>query len=123
MKLRFRENSIRLRLEIGEVAQLQETGFVSEKIQFTPTQSLSYAISIDEKANEISSEFANDSVVVKIPKETAKPWLETEEVGVKSIQVVSEELSLNILIEKDFKCLTPRADESDMFPNPKEVHA
>lgn len=122
MKLRLRENSIRLRLQISEIAQLRETGLVTESIQFPNMQALTYSIRIDEKANEMSSSFENGKVSVSVPKETAKQWLETEEVGVETLQVINEDLSLNILLEKDFKCLTERANEVDMFPNPEEVH-
>ncbi|NNE97626.1 MAG: hypothetical protein HKN25_01260 [Pyrinomonadaceae bacterium] len=123
MKLRLRENSIRLRLQVGEVAQLRETGSVSEKIRFSPAQALSYKIRIEESADEISSGIKNGEVFINVPGYLARPWLDTDQVGIAGVQVINEELSLKILIEKDFKCLTPRADEVDMFPNPKEVHA
>ena len=122
MKLRLRDNSIRLRLQISEIARLRETGSVTEKIQFSPTQILTYSILVDNASSKISSSFTGNQVVVKIPEKLAKPWLEADEVGLETSQVINEKHTLNILLEKDFKCLTPRADEVDMFPNPEEFH-
>jgi len=52
MKLRMHRNSVRLRLNQGEVAQFSKTGYVEESIEFVPGASLSYVL-------ESSSAIAN----------------------------------------------------------------
>jgi hypothetical protein len=42
MKLRFHENSLRLRLSQSEVARLAETGRVENTVSFAPGQVLVY---------------------------------------------------------------------------------
>lgn len=119
MKLRLKKNSIRLRLQISEITQLRESGYVEEEIKFSPTQTFTYSIHIKENENQVSSGFLNNSVKINIPNQIAKPWLETDQVSIEHSQVVNEGLSLNILLEKDFQCLSPRENETDMYPNPE----
>jgi hypothetical protein len=121
MKLRLRENSVRLRLLQSEIAELRETGSVSEKISFAPRQIFQYSIGISNGGNEIKARFENGGVKIEIPKALATEWIETDQVGLESEQIVDENLRLKIVLEKDFSCperpLDP--DNADAFPNPK----
>lgn len=121
MKLRLRENSIRLRLLQSEVAKLREGGFVSEKIRFSQSQMLIYTIAISGDAKEISARFEYDEIVVEIPKSAARDWTETNLVGLESEQTIDENARLKILVEKDFACPDRPfdTDNADAFPNPK----
>ena len=121
MKLRLRENSIRLRLLQTEIAQLRERGSVSEKISFAPGQTFQYSIGISKNGNEIKARFENGGVKIEIPKTLATEWIETERIGLESEQIVDDNLRLKIVLEKDFSCperpLDP--DNANAFPNPK----
>lgn len=104
MKLRIRGNSLRLRLLRGEVAQLRASEKVSETINFG-NSTLTYTLQISDSVTEISADFRNDEIAVSLPKELARQWIETEQVGLETAQDIPGAESLNILIEKDFICL------------------
>ncbi len=121
MKLRLRENSIRLRLLQSEIKILGESSFVSETISFAPTQKLVYLLKISETANEIFARFADGEITIEIPVKTAKNWIDTDLIGLDNEQKINGEKKLKILIEKDFVCVERPldADNKDAFLHPK----
>lgn len=120
MKLRVRENSIRLRLLQSEIKTLEKNGIVSENITFSATQKLVYTIRISKDSSEISARFEDNKIAVKIPAQTARHWIETDLVGLEMEQKIDNEMTLKILIEKDFVCLERPFDKdnTDAFPHP-----
>ena len=121
MKLRFRENSIRLRLLQSEISKLAEFGEVTEKITFGLSQSLNYSVKVSAQNLEILAEFRESEISIFLPLEIAKNWIETNLVGLQKEQKIDERLSLQIIVEKDFVCLDRPmdADNLDAFPHPK----
>jgi hypothetical protein len=123
MKLRLRENSIRLRLLQTEVAQLRETGNVSERIIFgtNPAENLIYSLRISEDANEISAQMINNRIEIFLPLNLAENWADTNEVGLYAEQKIGDSATLKIVVEKDFVCVDrpADADNRDAFPHPK----
>ena len=121
MKLRLRENSIRLRLLQSEIEQLRNNRCVSEKIQFANSKSLTYTIVVSDAAEEISAGFEDGEITVEIPLERATEWLETNRVGLENERKVDGNAALEITLEKDFVCLDRPldADNADAFPHPK----
>ena len=125
MKLRLRNNSIRLRLDQEDVKNFIENKKVTEKIYFQPNMpALSYSISWERYAEKVSAEFVGQDILINVPDKIAKKWVQDSEVGFEADQQIDGNQSLQILIEKDFKCLTkrPGEDESKSFPNPSKVH-
>ena len=124
MKLRIRGNSIRVRMGEREVAELAKDGRVSDSIQFSvsPPTSLAYTVVTAPDEKEITARFAGTEITVTVPSGAAKEWANSEQVGLSREQPTGSGLSLAILIEKDFRCLTPRPgeDQSDSFPNPAQ---
>lgn len=120
MKLRLRENSIRLRLLQGEVKTLNESGSISEKITFGASQILVYRLKISDEAQAISASFERDEITVEIPRATANDWINTAQIGLQIEQFIDDKKSLSILIEKDFVCIErpADADNADAFPHP-----
>jgi hypothetical protein len=118
MKLRVRGSSIRLRVTRGEVAQLVAGAAVREEVPLGPMP-LRYALSVAD-VPAIAASFAAGSLDVRIPRDLAREWLESEQVGVEAQQPAAGGGSLHVLLEKDFACLKPRAgeDDGDAFPNP-----
>lgn len=118
MKLRARENSIRLRLLRGEVARLGETGKISETIKFGSFQSLTYTIETS-KTNEITARFESNEIIISLPDKIALDWVENNEVGLTAKQKIDNETVLELLIEKDFVCVQrpEDADNKDAFEN------
>ena len=117
MKLRIKGNSVRLRLTQSEVTQIGQSFMVEDQITFSDDDKMVYRL-----------QFSNDFRIVKqgnvittsIPKDIGKKWVSSDEVGIEHILRLKNG-NLNLLIEKDFKCLSDRAheDESDLFDNPE----
>lgn len=122
MKLRIRGNSIRFRLTQSEVEKLGTHGQLEETIEFgiLPNEKLIYALVASDKVIEIGSKYDSGKIAIIIPKTIADEWINTEKVGIGGEHILDKNKTLSILIEKDFVCLSERAneDESDNFPNP-----
>lgn len=123
MKIRIKDNSLRLRLSQSEVQQLKDTGLVRAVIQFGPVQgaTLIYEVRAIAHAN-ITATYQQHRISIQIPESQIKDWADSNTVSIRSEQQISEETQLSILVEKDFKCLTDRPGENevDLFPHPKE---
>ena len=111
MKLRFHENTLRLRLSRNDVAKFATTGSVEETLTFGAGRSLSYRIEAGS-VPEVSASFIGSRIAVHVPNSQARRWAETSQVGI-------EASTLKILIEKDFQCLhEDGAVDPEAFPNP-----
>jgi hypothetical protein len=123
MKLRLRENSIRLRLLQSEVVQLREIGNVSETIVFgiNPAENLTYSLRVSEDEDEISAQMTDNQIEVLLPLNAAEIWADTNEVGLYGEQKIGHLTTLKIIVEKDFVCVErpTDADNKDAFPHPK----
>ncbi len=119
MKLRLRENSIRLRLLHGEIVRLRESGKISENIRFNESRTLTYTLVISKETKEISARFEASEIVVAIPFEAARNWMETNLVNLEYEQKIGENSTLKILLEKDFACSEKIFDQdnADVFPH------
>jgi hypothetical protein len=126
VKLRIRGNSLRLRLQQSEVAELKGAGVISDRICFGPAdgQILEYAIEARRQIASISVEYDQNRIVVSVPAQVVSEWaLVDVRDGISAMVETGEgpESNLFVAIEKDFACLHDRAgeDDSDAFPNPK----
>jgi len=121
MKIRLRENSIRLRLLQSEVEQFRKNKIVSEKIRFGQFQVLTCTLKISSDAPEISAFFKDGEITVEMPPGAWRNWTETNLVRLENEQPTGENSMLKITIEKDFVCLERPldADNADAFPHPK----
>jgi hypothetical protein len=124
MKLRLKNNSIRLRLTKSETGRLAETGSVEEAIEFglEPHRQFIYALEVNSETNDIRAALDENRLTVSVPPAQAAEWVGTELVGLTAKQSIGAGKFLSVLIEKDFACLEPRAgeDEDDAFPHPSE---
>lgn len=120
VKLRIRDNSIRLRLTRGEVERLAQDGAVSASIAFSDSVRLEYAVEAVPGARAPGAEYTGRRVRVQLPASDVREWAASDRVGITGEQPLGDGARLAILVEKDFACLTPREgeDESDMFPHP-----
>jgi len=69
----------------------------------------------------IDAVFQGDEIIVSVPREEGMRWADSEQVSLEATLNNGEPEPLQVLIEKDFVCLKPRAgeDESELFPNPQ----
>ena len=112
MKLRLRSNTIRLRLVKNEVDRLAEGQTIVETL---PTPKPFHFSVQPADVSELTAKFDNDTLNVQVPVHWAKQWAASDEVGRSATTD-----NIEILIEKDWACTTPRvADDNDgTYPNP-----
>ena len=123
MKLRIKGNSIRLRLTKTEVKDLQSHSMIEECLHFPNQSQLKYGINVLTGDDGLCVDFDKNKLCVTIGSNMINSWYSDEEVSFSAYVDNSDKEKLLILIEKDFKCLSPRdEDESDMFPHPKDKH-
>jgi len=112
MKLRLRANTIRLRLIKSEVETLSTGHTVTDTIA-TPTP-FHYKVH-PTNVEELSATFDANTLTIQVPIQWAINWPHTDQVGRQATTN-----GLDILIEKDWACTTPRLndDDSGTYPNP-----
>ena len=118
MKLRVRGNSIRLRLSQADLESLLATGAVEERVTFPAGRSLRYRL--ESGAGSATADLGDGGIVVRFPVEAIRRWAQPDEVSLEAEQPLGEGECLKLLVEKDFRCLSPREgeDDADLFPNP-----
>lgn len=119
MKIRIRDNSLRLRLTQSEVSRFEAERMVSASISFPNNTMLRYTL-VWGKGDHYEASFDGKEITVTVPYATGVRWLNPAEVGMEEHVNLAGGEKLRLLIEKDFACLSERKDEdeSDMFPNP-----
>lgn len=120
MKLRIRDNSIRLRLSRTEVVSVNSNGLVRGKVQFAGSNSFDYVLESSPATVKPEAHISNNMLTVRVPQMDVNQWAESEQVSISSEQILDDGGLLKILVEKDFACLVAREgeDESDLFPHP-----
>ena len=124
MKLRIRDNSVRLRLTQAEVEALRKEGLVSSRTRFPGGRSLIYEVESSPASVTPAAHFSENRLTIRLPETVVLAWATSQQVSMEGEQRLAEGEVLTLLVEKDFRCLAPRdEDESDMFPNPAEQEA
>jgi hypothetical protein len=119
MKLRVRHNSIRLRLSQSDITTLKTSGKCWEAIHFPGGSRLEYVLRASS-GRETGVIFTTGVVSISVPEAELAIWHSTDQIGIQAAIEVRPGKMLDVLIEKDFKCLDERVteDQSDMFENP-----
>jgi Family of unknown function (DUF7009) len=121
MKLRLLNDSIRLRLSRSEVVAADEQGVVEGRTQLPDGAVFTYAVEA-LKTGPASASYVRNRMVVRFPAAEISAWANDDEaVSLSGELKLPEGGPLRVLVEKDFKCVTPRGDEdqSDLFKNPE----
>ncbi|MFB6455488.1 hypothetical protein ACE38W_09485 [Chitinophaga sp. Hz27] len=117
MKIRLRANSIRYRLDKIDMELLETVGKV-ESITHIGTGTLHFVI----RGKDIpapTAKLEHDGVHLLLPIPQLQLWISSGDVGFSLDIPNADGSNLAILVEKDFKCLTDRAeDDSESFDNP-----
>lgn len=127
MKLRLRDDTLRLRLTRSEVDTLASRGRLEARTRLGGA-SLLYAVEATESSQEPEARLALTShraeLVVRLSRDRVRSWAEGDAVGIYGEQEMPDgEGRLSLAVEKDFRCLTPRdeaEDPPDAFPHPRE---
>ena len=120
MKLRIRDNSVRLRLTRGEVDQLRDDGLVCARTTFPGGREFQYTVESSPASVKPGAFLSECVITVRLPETSVLAWANSEQVSITGEQLLDDD-KLVILVEKDFACLAPRdgEDESDMYPHPQ----
>jgi len=120
VKLRIRDNSVRLRLTQGEVDTLRSDGILSARTGFPGGRDFQYVLESSPASVTPGAFFSENVITVRLPETTVLAWASSEQVSIEGVQILDDGEQLAILVEKDFSCLAPREgeDESDMYPHP-----
>lgn len=121
MKLRIRDNSIRLRLTRSEVELVRNDGLVRGRVPFAGRNNFDYVLESSPATVKPEAHISNNVLTVRIPEAEIISWSDSNEVSISASQILDGGDQLNILVEKDFACLAPREgeDEADMYPHPE----
>lgn len=121
MKLRVRDNSIRLRLTRSEVELVRTDGLVRGRVLFDGRNSFDYVLESSPATVKPEAHISNNVLTVRIPEAEILSWANSDEVSISASQILDGGDQLSILVEKDFACLSPREgeDEADMYLHPE----
>ena len=121
MKLRIRDNSIRLRLTRSEVELVRNDGLVRGRVPFAGRNNFDYVLESSPATVKPEAHISNNVLTVRIPEAEIISWSDSDEVSIAASQILDGGDQLNILVEKDFACLAPREgeDETDMYAHPE----
>ena len=126
MKLRILGNSLRLRVTRSEAASIGRGEAVETGIEFAGGARLIYRLEAKRELKRMEAVFTDAAISIGIPWADAMAWAASDQVALQSPTGNGRAGAPDILIEKDFFCLKPRAnqheDESDLFPNPNVAH-
>jgi hypothetical protein len=119
MKLRFRKNSLRLRLNQREVADLAAGTGVKEEILFPGNGRMQYVL---EPSSDGSCEasFQEGTIRVSAPQKQLRDWAVGDAIGIY-FDLPADGASLRVAIEKDLECVDASPDERDPDAFPRQA--
>lgn len=111
MKLRFRGNTLRLRINQREVQLLAAGVPLQEQVVFPGMTRLQYIL---EPVAEIApmASFLENTIRVAIPANEIGNWAVNEEIGLY-FDLPAGEGTLRLLVEKDLECIDGPPEERD----------
>jgi hypothetical protein len=121
MKLRIKDNTLRLRVSRSDLALLIQNWRIDSTIYFTGNaeEKWTYAIELCPDCSSTTLRYRPGEVSVVVPDGEAKTWAGSDQVGMYASWELGQGQRLEILVEKDFACLDlSDADNEDTFPNP-----
>ena len=117
MKLRFRQNSIRLRVNRREVQGLATGDALTEQVHFPNNTELAYVLQGASSENP-SVEFKAGVLRVEVPQPELDKWASTDAIGMY-FELPANGSFLKIAIEKDLECIDGPMDERDPDAYPR----
>ncbi|MBV8896274.1 MAG: hypothetical protein JO051_07175 [Acidobacteriaceae bacterium] len=116
MKLRFRQNSLRLRVNRRELERLSNGVPLEEQVHFPGDTQLGYVLE-GASATLPAVDFRAGIIRVAIPSTAIQNWASTDEIGLY-FDLPANGRVLNVAIEKDLECIDgpPQERDPDAFP-------
>lgn len=121
MKLRFRKNSLRLRLNQVEVRALAAGETLTEQVEFPGDTRLSYVLT-KRADTKPEATFLDGIISIGAPGEVIRRWSDSEDIGMY-FDLPANGSALRIAIEKDLECLDGPPEERDpaAFPRSEQT--
>ncbi|MCA8833261.1 DUF7009 family protein [Hymenobacter pini] len=106
MKLRFEDNTLRLRLDPSEVEAFRQQGRLQTTVPLGPSaaQQLTYSLERSAAALNLTVQYEAGHIRVLLPAAVADDWTSTDEVSLRGTAEVVDNQVLHILVEKDLGC-------------------
>ncbi len=119
MKLRFRNNSLRLRLNRREAETVAAGSTLQEQVSFPEGTTFAYSLEAAERVHPAAS-FQQGTLHVAAPSFEVKKWAESAAVGIYFELPVNGSV-LKIAIEKDLECVDAPLEERDPDAFPRST--
>jgi hypothetical protein len=117
VKLRFRKNSLRLRVNRHEAADLASGSALEERVSFPGDACIRYVLEVSAQSSPKAS-FAENTIRVSAPQHLVRDWAANDTIGIYfDLPVNGSEL--RVAIEKDLECLEGPAEERDRDAFPR----
>ena len=116
MKLRFRHNNLRLRVNRREVDQLASGVALREEVVFPGQTRMEYILEPAAESQPAAS-FVEGVIRVSAPRKHVNDWAAGEAIGLY-FDLPAGDDALKIAIEKDLECIDgpPSEADPDAFP-------
>ncbi len=111
MKLRFRNNSLRLRVNQREVEGLASGAVLEEQVHFPGDTRISYTLQSSVNAAPEAS-FRQNVIRVLAPQQQVSDWANGKSIGMY-FEFPVNGTALKVAIEKDLECTDGPAEERD----------
>lgn len=120
MKLRFRKNSLRLRLNQREVRSFASGATITEEVVFPGQARMSYSLRASREDSP-QARYEGGHIFVLAPEALVHDWAGGEEIGLY-FELPAGTSALTIAIEKDLECVDgpPEERDPDAFPRTAE---
>ncbi len=117
MKLRFRSNSLRLRVNQVEVRGLAAGNALEERIEFPGGTCIRYVLepAPDQPAR---ASFENGMIRISAPRAEVEQWAAGEAIGIY-FELPANGTRLRVSIEKDLECIDTPPEERDQHAFPR----
>ncbi len=119
MKLRFRNNSLRVRVNQREVEGLAAGASLKEEVHFPGDARMTYVLEPSAQAMPEAS-FHQGVIRIAAPRQQVHDWANSDCVGIY-FELPVNGTSLRIAIEKDLECVDGPAEERDPHAFPRSI--
>jgi hypothetical protein len=120
MKLRLRGNSLRLRVNRGELERLASGALLEEQVHFPGQARMSYTLEPSDTGAPAAS-FHQGVIRISAPRKQLNDWANNESIGIY-FDLPANDGHLTIAIEKDLECLDAPAHERDPEAFPRSAN-
>ncbi len=119
MKLRFRNNSLRLRVNQREVEGLAAGAILEEEVHFPGDARMTYVLEPSTDALPDAS-FCQGVIRIAAPQQQVRDWANSDSIGIY-FELPANGASLRIAIEKDLECVDGPAEDRDPHAFPRDI--